>query len=182
MLAVSSLDRRAADVSAHSRLALRRRTLSGTLIDCYRRLVACLVLQQHWRRLQRLLWIDKVAASVPGLHGFPHRLGTNFKALLPKFEGGLDAIERIKATRRFLCRRTPLPLCPECGKYALRSSVYQQLGDKMARSTPFLFFGCGPCCDGYASDPWNGEYSQLRWTFLEDASWSRPICMEFARA
>jgi len=174
LLALGVLDRGAAAQSASGKLAFRGGRPSGPLAEAFRRLVACLHLQRSWRRLRSLRWIDDVAATVPELHAFPHRLETNLAALLPKFRGGIRAIPRIVETRRFLCRSAPTPLCPRCGTYAVRGVVYQQLGEKMARSSPHLFFGCAPCCDDYASDPWNGEYSLLRWTFLEDASWRRP--------
>ena len=41
----------------------------------------------------------------------------------------------------------------------------------MAQSTPYLFFGCGACCDDYASDPYHWEDALLRWTLLEDEFW-----------
>lgn len=171
LLRLASLDRRALREAAASVAALQRKKLGPGVLGGFRAIVACLVLQAFWKGLLQRRWLDRVAASLPRLHAFPHRLRTNLLQLLPLFKGGLEAIPRIRRTRRFLpLIRGGYP-CPECSRHLIRSAVYQQVGEKMALSTPYIFFGCRSCCDDYASEPLNLEYCAVQWDAGADEFW-----------
>jgi hypothetical protein len=171
LLALACLDRRARQEAAASVAALKRKQLGPGVVWGFQREVACCLLQAFWKALLQARWIDRVASSLATLHAFPHRLKTNLLQLQRLFGGGLAAIPRIRRTRRFLSRLRASYLCPRCSRHPIRSAVYQQIGEKMACSTPHIFFACSSCCDDFAEDPCGWEYIQIRWDEGADDFW-----------